>query len=117
MQLTFVGGLFTMECQDYLRTTDKTDHVLTFSIAGQVVQTMKECLHRHLQHPALFLFRHIKNPSLCLGAERLAKWILAVMGQVGMKFYFFKAHSLRVAAASHMLQKNVPQEWVHARGH
>ena len=110
-------GLFTMESQAYLRTTDKTGQAVTFSITGQVVHTMKEYLHRHLQYPALFLFRHIKNPSLCLGAERLAKRILTVMGQVGIKTDFFRAHCLRGATATHMLQKNVPQEWVQGRGH
>ena len=117
MRLTFVWGLFTMESQDYLRTTDKTGQALTFGITGQVVHTMMKYLHRPLQYPALFLFRHIKNPSLCLGAERLAKRILTVMEQVGIKTDFFKAHSLWGATATLMLQKNVPQEWVQAWGH
>ena len=47
----------------------------------------------------------------------MAKRILAVMGQVGIKADFYKAHSLRGATSTHMLQKNVPQEWVKARGH
>ena len=39
------------------------------------------------------------------------------MEQVRIKIDLFKAHSLRGATATHMLQKNVPQEWVQARGH
>ena len=110
-------GLFTMESKDYLKTTDKTGQPLTFSITGQVVDTMKEYLHRHLQHPAMFLFRHTKTPSQCLGAERLAKRILTIMDQVGIQTKHFKAHSLRGAAATHLLKNKIPQDWIQARGH
>ena len=88
-----------------------------FNIKGKTLDMIIRYMHRHLEHPALHLFRYEKQPSKCLGAERLAKRALRVMKNMGIDTEVYKAHSLRGATATHMLAQGVPIEQVQSRGH
>ena len=51
-----------------------------------------------------------------MGAQRIAKRTLEVMGRVGIDTKIFKAHSLRGATATAMMEKGMPKDYVQARG-
>ena len=51
-----------------------------------------------------------------MGAQRIAKRTLEVMGRAGIDTKIFKAHSLRGATATAMIEKRVPKDHVQARG-
>ena len=110
-------ALFHQDGVHFVRATDKKGEATTFSITGFTLYTLLEYMHRHLNQPALFLFRYTKDPSQCLGSERLAKRLLQVMQQCGIDTATFKAHSLRGATATHLLAKGTPISHVQARGH
>ena len=62
------------------------------------------------------MFRYIKDPGQCLGADRLAKRVLQKMNELGIQTEVWKAHSLRGATATHLMAQGVPQTMVQARG-
>jgi site-specific recombinase XerD len=88
----------------------------TFSVVGDAVPTLLDYMHRHLQQPAPFMFRHTTDPHLCMGAERIAKRCLHVMAAVGIDTGVFKSHSLRGAVATHLSRLGTPLELIKARG-
>ena len=51
-----------------------------------------------------------------MGAQRIAKRKLEVIGRVGIDTIIFKAHSLQGATATAMMEKGVPKDHVQARG-
>ena len=113
------GPYTTKRGKIYIKTTDKNGKIATFSITGNTVYFLLEYISRHSEHPAPFLFRYTKKkkkPHVCLGSERLAKRALLTMEKAGIPIQTFKAHSFRGATASKMLKREIPQEWVVARG-
>ena len=74
-------------------------------------------MHAHLSHPAPFLLRHLGEPALCLGSERIAKRLMFLMKEVGIDTSIFKPHSLRGATATHLLKGGVSQDLIQGRGH
>ena len=101
-------ALFHQDGMYYIKTTDKKGESATFSVTGITLCTLIEYIHRHLQHPALFLFRYTKYPSECMGSELLSKRLLLTMGKVGKDTETFKTHSLREATATHLLAQGTP---------
>ena len=87
----------------------------TLSVQGHVLHCLALYIHRHLDIPAQHLFRYIKDPHYTLGSERLAKRLLMTMEKAGINTEHFKAHSLRGATASHLLN-NVDKHLVQSRG-
>ena len=111
-----VWALFVQDHKHYIKTTDKNGVIQTFSVTGQTLCTLLEYLTRHLNTPGLYLFRYIKQPWETLGSERLAKRLLNIMQEENIDTQVFKAHSLRGATATHLLQQGTPQSLVQARG-
>ena len=111
-----VWGLFVQEGKFYLRTTSKTGKPLVFSVEGETLESCKRYLEQHRHYPNERFLRHEKLPWASLGSERIAKLALNIMQQAGIDTRAFKAHALRGAAATHLLKKGVPREWVQARG-
>ena len=111
-----VWGLFEQDENFYIKTTTKMGQIATFSVTGKTLATMLHYMSGFIDKPALFLLRPTKNPHVCLGAERIAKRALNVMREVGVNTEVFKAHSIRGAAATHLMSKNVPQNLVQSRG-
>jgi hypothetical protein len=111
-----VWALFHQDGEHYIKCTTKTGHLETFSVRGQTLDTVLEYVHKHRDSPALFMFRSTVKPYQCLGAERLAKRMLAVMDTVGINTETFKAHSLRGATATHLLRQGVSHHLVKTRG-
>lgn len=110
-----VWGLFHLDGKHYLKTTDKNGQQQTLSVQGHVLQCLALYIHRHLDIPAQHLFRYVKDPHCTLGSERLAKRLLVTMEKAGINTEHFKAHSLRGATASHLLN-NVDKHLVQSRG-
>lgn len=111
-----VWALFSYEGKYYIHTTSKSGLLSTFRVSGMTLCNLVDYLHRHLDFPALNLIRYLKEPSRCLGAERIAKRVLERMAELGVDTAAFKAHSLRGAAATRFLGQGVPPQWVQARG-
>ena len=111
-----VWGLFTQDHRYFIKTTDKNGRALTFSVSGSTLDMTARYILQHKNYPALYLLRYTKEPHRCLGADRLAKRVLDVMQQCGLNTEAFKAHSMRGATASHLMEMGVPQNWVQSRG-
>ena len=103
-----VWALFQHEDAFYVKTTNKSGRALIFTLNGITIQLLIYYLAHHLDHPGLFLFRYINDKANTLGPERLAKRVLQIMKHMDINTDIFKAHSFRGAAASHLLQRNVP---------
>ena len=71
---------------------------------------------QHVQSPGPHLLRYLDRPTQCLGSERVAKRFLGVLNQHGVDTTIFKAHSLRGAEATYLLQSGVPKDCVQCRG-
>ena len=99
-----VWGLFVQEETHFIRTRDKNGAALTFNVQGQTLKNLLCSMHAHLSHPAPFLLRHLGEPALCLGSERIAKRLMFLMKEVGIDTSIFKPHSLRGATATHLLK-------------
>ncbi len=111
-----VWGLFQQDGQFFLRFTDKNAALQTASAQPATVATIREYMSRHLYHPGEFLMRCVSDPSRPMGAQRIAKRTVEVMGGLGIDTRIFKAHSLRGAAATAMMEQGVPKDHVQARG-
>ena len=111
-----VWGLFRQDGQFFLRFTDKNAALQTASLQPQTVTTICEYLSRHLNHPGESLIRCVSDKSRPMGAQRIAKRTLEVMGRAGIDTKIFKAHSLRGATATAMMEKGVPKDHLQARG-
>ena len=111
-----VWGLFAGEGRFYVRTVTKQGVHQLFNVTGQCLEALVAYLGMHVEHPAPYLFRHLKNPSWCLSSERLAKRALLRLGALNVNIDTYKSHSLRGAVATHLLRKQVPKSWVQERG-
>jgi hypothetical protein len=111
-----VWGVFAHEGRLYLRTTAKPGSPQSFSITNQTKSTVIEYLFEHRNFPGPFLLRHTTEKHQCLSAERIAKRLLLVMQRLGYDTDVWKAHSVRGATATHLLESGTPQSWVQARG-
>ena len=111
-----VWALFEQDKKYYIKTTDKNGVIQVFNVTGQTFTTLLEYLTRHLMIPGLYLFRYVNKPWEYLGSERLAKRLLAIMTEENIDTQVFKAHSLRGATATHLLQQGTSQTLVQARG-
>ena len=109
-------ALFHMEGKHYIKTTNKQGQSLTFSVNGATLNTLINYMFLHVDHPAPFMIRYTHNKHMCMGAERIAKRTLQIMQKAGVEIEIYKAHSLRGATATHMLQAGTPQTLVMARG-
>ena len=109
-------ALFEQDSKYYIKTTDKNGALQTYSVTGVTLSTLLHYLDKYKDHPGLYLFRYTNEPHSYLGAERLAKRLLNVMSEEGIDTNTFKAHSLRGATATHLLQQGAPQSLVQARG-
>ena len=113
---SLVWALFQFQNQFFVRCTSKNGSVETFNVPDPVWKNLVCYLFAHRLHPNIFLFRHDKDPTLCLGAERIAKKVLHLMGKAGVDTNIFKAHSLRAATATHLLREGVPKDLIQGRG-
>ena len=111
-----VWAIFDHEGEFYVKCTAKSGQVQVFRVSSSTRETLLAYVHAHRHHPALFLFRYVKEPHFCLTAERLAKRLLVLMEAEGIETRVFKAHSLRGATATHLLKQGVPHSLVQARG-
>ena len=111
-----VWALFVYENKHYIKARDKNGVIQTFSFQGQTLNTLLEYMKRHLDNPGMYLFRYIKKPWENLGSERLAKRLMNIMQEENIDTQVYKAHSLRGATATHLLQQGTPQTLVQARG-
>lgn len=111
-----VWALWHQDEQYYVKTTTKTGECIAHNVTGRTLTCLLEYMCRHIDHPAMFMFRYIKDPGQCLGSERLAKRLLQRMETLGVNTEIWKAHSLRGATATHLMAKGVPQSMVQARG-
>ena len=100
----------------YICTSTKGGTRRTFSVAGDTARNLVQYTWQHLAHPAVFLFRHLRDPALCLGSERIAKRCLMVLEMLGVDVNVFKSHSLRGSTATHLATKGVPLPWIQGRG-
>jgi integrase len=110
-----VWALFEQDSNYFVKTTDKNGALQTYSVSGVTLETLLHYLDKYKDSPGLYLFRYAKQPECYLGPERLAKRLLQVMAEEGIDTNTFKAHSLRGATATHLLQM-APQSLVQARG-
>jgi predicted RNA-binding Zn-ribbon protein involved in translation (DUF1610 family) len=109
-------GLWESQGRYFLITVDKNASQRFLCVQGLLLKHILHYLHLHRNHPNPFFLRHAKHPWRALGAERIAKLILETMTASGVDTTFFKAHSLRGATATHLLQKGIPQTLVRNRG-
>ena len=109
---------FILTFQDIflVRTTDKGGLERYFNVGGICLHSLCKYMVQHVQSPAPRLLRYLDQPNQCLGSERVAKRFLGVMNQHGVDTTIFKAHSLRGAVATYLLQSGVPKDWVQCRG-
>ena len=110
------AGLSTFEGKFFVRLVDKNSKHRTQPVSGP---TLTIILYNPLMtriQPAPFMLRHTNNPSLCLGSDRIARLCLQQMTDCGLDTEVFKAHSVRGAAATYLLQLGVPQTLVQAHG-
>ena len=111
-----VWALFEQDGQYFIKTTSKQGSMMTYSVMGDTLKTLIKYLHQHSQFPGAYLIRCVHNCEASLTAERIAKRALLVMGSLGIDIHIFKAHSLRGAVATHLMQQGVPPNLVQARG-
>ena len=111
-----VWGLFEQDKTFFLKTTDKMGRPTTFSITGLTLRAVRTYLSQFLVRPAPFLLRYTTDGRFCMGAERIAKRLLATMARHGINTKIFKAHSLRGATATHLMRVGAPRHEVQARG-
>jgi hypothetical protein len=111
-----VWGLFQQDGSFFLKTTDKGGKPTTFSITGLTLRAVRTYILEFKVRPAPFLLRYTNDGRFCMGAERIAKRLLAIMAQHGIDTEVFKAHSLRGATATHLMRVGVPRHEVRARG-
>ena len=90
----------------YVKARCKGDKLRTSPVAGLTLHLLVCYMYEHRLHPNIYFFRHIKNPSLCLSADRIAKRVLGVMEGVGIDTSIFKAHSVRGASTTELLKTN-----------
>ena len=109
-------GLLRHDNSFYIKTTDKNAKVQLFNVTDPTLHLLLKYLVNHVQHPGLFLFRHLKQPHLYLSAERLAKRVQKFMQAAGINVQVFKSHSLRGATATHLLRQGCDKSWVKTRG-
>ena len=111
-----VWGIFEQDNTFFLKTTDKMGRPTTFSITGLTLTAVRTYLYQYLERPAPFLLRYATDGRFCIGAERIAKRLLAIMARHGINTQVFKAHSLRGATATHLMRVGAPRHEVQARG-
>ena len=111
-----VWVIFTHDGSHFVQLTDKNGALQTFSVASETLVTLKEYLRRHVSYPNVFLLRYEKRPEQVLQSERVAKRALQVMQRVGIDVRIFKAHSLRGATATHLMEHGMSRNLVQARG-
>ena len=109
-------GLLRHDNSFYIKTTDKNAKVQLFNVTDPTLRLLLKYLVNHVQHPGLFLFRHLKQPHLYLSAERLSKRVQKFMQAAGINVQVFKSHSLRGVIATHLLRQGCDKSWVKTRG-
>lgn len=110
------GGAWRPGDPIYIHTTTKSGARRTYSTMGTTTEHLISYAYGNIEHPALCMFRNVRQPTHCLGAERIAKRCLDVMTRHGVDTSVFKSHSLRGAVATHLMDNGVPMHWVQARG-
>ena len=100
----------------FIHTTTKSGTRYTHSIKGKTTKLLLAYAHYYRNYPAASLFRYLNKPSQTLGAERLAKRCLQVMGSLGIDTQVWKSHALWGALATHLAKQGVPLAWIQARG-
>ena len=109
-------GLWTLEGMYFIKVLTKGGCPRVVSVQGLALDLLLAYVWRHRNIPGVRMFRQLPHPAFPLGAERLAKRTLLVMGTLGVDTTIFKAHSLRGAAATFFMKAGVPKELVQARG-
>ena len=104
-----MSGIRSFQDIFLVRTTDKGGLERYFNVGGICLHSLCKYMVQHVQSPAPHLLRYLDRPNQCLGSERVAKRFLGVLNQHGVDTTIFKAHSLRGAVATFLLQSGVPK--------
>ena len=100
----------------FLHTSSKTGNRKTYSVMGQTALAIFHYVWLHINVPAPYLIRNTDHPETNMGAERIAKRCLKILGQLGIDTAVYKSHSLRGATATHLAQSGVPLHWIQGKG-
>ena len=104
-----MSGILTFQDIFLVCTTDKGGLERYFNVGGICLHFLCKYMAQHVQSPAPHLLWYLDRPNQCLGSERIANGVLT---QHGVETTIFKAHSLRGAVATFLLQFGVPKDWV-----
>ena len=111
-----IWGMWRHEDKYYVKTVDNPGELRTVSVDGWTLGLTSAYLFRHREAPRERFLRQLRDPRQAVTDQWLAKRALVCMARAGLDTRAFKAHSLRGAAATHLLKAGVPGQAVQTRG-